>query len=226
MYDDWGQPEVGIGKVCGRKLQRGSQPSREAAGITETIPTATAKPPNPVDSGRSSIWKGSERRAWGSRDGQDGVAGAWYMWFTPPLPPLLLKARPRRWSKCCGIFLGSVILSRGGKKARTPERRVTSLVDGLRKLLSAACTGGNLSCDQNTSGPGLTTPQESLWRHCELTALIKSVTYYSAFGLRIPEFPLSDSQPTGPPRNPVLSMVQTSWQAYYVFTVKLLMLYF
>lgn len=78
--------------------------------------------------------------------------GRWSCWgmmhvvHTPDAssPP---NARSRRWGQCCGIFLGSVILSREGEKARTLERRVISLVDGLRKLLSAACTGGNLSCD-------------------------------------------------------------------------------
>lgn len=37
------QPEVGIGRIYGQKLQMGSQPAREAVSVTEAIPEATAK---------------------------------------------------------------------------------------------------------------------------------------------------------------------------------------
>lgn len=83
----------------------------------------------------------------------------------------------------------------------------------------------NVSCDQNTWGTGLAKPQESLWRHCELTALIELVTYYSAFGLWMPKFPHSDLQLTGPPRNHVLSWLRLADRlTIYIFRVKFLML--
>lgn len=37
------QPELGVERIYGQKLHMGSQLSREAVSITETIPEATAK---------------------------------------------------------------------------------------------------------------------------------------------------------------------------------------